>query len=240
MPDKIVRLEPKGPEGKLVKPGAPFKAEWMATDQPVTHGYRYIDDVASGVWVGVWEATPFTMTPHLYSYNEFQFVQEGSVTLVNTSGGETTIRAGECFVVPQGWDGYWKQTEYVRKFSFGFKNAAWEPTDQTSPQVIKLDPKLATEVFVDVSGQFAVGVCDTTASHRKAVASTRHEWMHILEGSVTVTDDAGTAHGFSAGDTFLVPLGTVCDWTCTEYLRAIYCHFQPNAQAAEKRSAALR
>ena len=54
--------------------------------------------------------------------------------------------------------------------------------------------------FTDASGQFSVGVWDTTAYRRKPMTSACHEWMHIVEGSVTLTDAEGQAHCFVAGD----------------------------------------
>jgi uncharacterized cupin superfamily protein len=117
----------------------------MATDQPIKHGYRWIDDIEGGVWAGVWEATPFTMAPHLYTANEFMLVLEGSVAMVEIDGRETTICAGESFVVPYGWDGYWKQTGFLRKFSFGFIDPSWqEPANRASLQIIKPDHKRQT------------------------------------------------------------------------------------------------
>lgn len=259
MLNTIVRIELNGPDGKLKRLDRPFRAEIMATDQPVTHGYRYIDDVEGGLWVGVWEATPFTMTPHVMPYSEFMLVVKGSVTMVESSGGEITIRAGESFVNPQGQDGYWKQTEVFRKFSFGFRDPTWkEPANRVPPAVIKLDHngKLeacpppsaelllgsapvqhAHEWFGDVTGQFAAGVWDTTAYHSKPIASPCHDWRHVLEGAVTLTDTAGTAHRFTVGDTFLIPLGVVCDWRCDEYLRTVYCNFQPKVKMRDSRTA---
>ena len=49
MLDKIVRIEPDGPDGKLKLLDRPFPAEIMATDQPIKHGYRYLDDVEGGL-----------------------------------------------------------------------------------------------------------------------------------------------------------------------------------------------
>ncbi|HME22515.1 MAG TPA: hypothetical protein VKI44_14440, partial [Acetobacteraceae bacterium] len=126
------------------------------------------------------------------------------MTLVNTSGGEITIRAGESFVIPQGRDGYWKQLEFFCKFAFSFRNPSWrKPTDPTTLNVVKLDHKAklepcqppaaellsgpppvqhAHEWFVDVSGQLTVGIHDTTTFHHKPIRSPRYDWRHILEG----------------------------------------------------------
>jgi uncharacterized cupin superfamily protein len=252
VPNKILRIEAGGPAGALPPQNTTFPAHWMATEQPVKHRHGYIDDVGEGITCGVWQATPFTMTPHLYSINEFMLVLQGSVTLVNTGGGETTVRAGDSFVVPQGWDGYWKQLEFFRKFAFSFRNPSWrKPADPTALKIVKLDHKArlepcqpppaellsgqlpmqhAHEWFVDVSGQLAVGVHDTTAFHQKPVHSPRHDWRHVLEGSVSLTDEAGKVHRFVTGDTFVVPLGVVCDWRCDDHLRTVYCTFQPNGR----------
>src|SRR5262249_55653439 len=89
----------------------------------------------------------------------------------------------------------------------------------------------AHEWIVDGTGQWAVGVWDTTTYRRKPMPFPHHELMHILEGSVVLRDDAGKTHSFAAGDTFLILRGTVCDWECGEYLRKIYCTFRPESGA---------
>jgi uncharacterized cupin superfamily protein len=121
--------------------------------------------------------------------------------------------------------------------------------------VIKLDPKVALapstppgadmliagkpiqnthQYFEDASGQWTVGIWDTTAYHRKLIDFPRHELMHLYEGSVTLLDDQGNAQTFKAGDTFFVPLGNRNAWKCEGYLKKIYCIFQPTAAAAIK------
>ena len=85
------------------------------------------------------------------------------------------------------------------------------------------------EYFKDATGQFTVGVWDTTAYHRKLIDFPRHELMHLLNGSVTFTDDKGETQTFRAGDTFIVPLGTPNSWKSEGNLRKIYCIFQPSS-----------
>jgi uncharacterized cupin superfamily protein len=88
------------------------------------------------------------------------------------------------------------------------------------------------QYFADMTGQWTVGVWDSTPYHRKTIPFPRHELMHILEGEVTITEDGQPPRTFKAGDTFVVPMGTPCDWKTTEYIRKIYCIFQPKAAAA--------
>ena len=73
---------------------------------------------------------------------------------------------------------------------------------------------------------------NSTAFQRKTIDFPRHELMHILEGAVTITEDGQPPRTFKAGDTFVVPMGTPCDWKTTAYIRKIYCIFQPKAAAA--------
>ncbi len=88
--------------------------------------------------------------------------------------------------------------------------------------------------YADLTGQWTVGVWSSTPYHRKTIPFPRHELMHILEGEVTITEDGQPPRTFKAGDTFVVPLGTLCDWKSTVDIRKFYCIFQPKAEAAAK------
>jgi uncharacterized cupin superfamily protein len=70
-------------------------------------------------------------------------------------------------------------------------------------------------------------VWQTTGYTRKLIDFPRHELMHLLEGSVTFTDDEGQQKTFKAGDTFFVPLGTPNAWKSEGTLKKIYCIIQP-------------
>ena len=80
--------------------------------------------------------------------------------------------------------------------------------------------------FTDATGQMTVGVWDTTEMHTKPLPFARNELMHILEGTVTITDGDGTATTFSAGDTFLVPQGMSYQWDSEGYVKKIFCIFK--------------
>jgi uncharacterized cupin superfamily protein len=186
-------------------------------------------------------------------------VLEGAVTIVDAKGGETTIRAGESFIIPKGLPCVWKQTGYMRKFFVIFDDASGlAAKDPAALRVLRPDPKAALapstgpaaevllsaaptqhdrQYFADLTGQWTVGVWDTTAYHRKTIDFQRHELMHLLEGAVTLTEEGQPPQTFRAGDTFFVPLGTRCDWQTTGYLRKIYCILQPKAAAATKEAA---
>jgi uncharacterized cupin superfamily protein len=244
----IVRFEPNGPTGEL-KRLDDFPTSILETDQPVQHGYSYFEDSEHGFFTGVWRCTPFITKLRPYPFHEFMLILEGSVTIVESGGRETRIRAGEAFVIPQGLNCQWKQTGPLRKYYTIFEDASGRQfADHAALRVVRPDPRdrlkespppptelllssapvqHALEWFVDVSGQWAVGVWETTAYRRKSIPFPQHELMRILDGSVKLTDQSGKTHCFTAGDTFLIPSGTVCEWNCSGYLRKIYCRFQP-------------
>ena len=49
-----------------------------------------------------------------------------------------------------------------------------------------------------------------------------YEFVQMLEGAVTITEEDGTPHIFKAGDTFFVPKGTVCSWKIDRYVKKFY------------------
>ncbi len=65
---------------------------------------------------GVWEASPYKCRLDNYKCDEFCVVLEGSVTMIEEDGREETYRAGDTFLIPKGFTGFWKQTETMKKF----------------------------------------------------------------------------------------------------------------------------
>ena len=248
----IIPFAAKGPTGSLERLDD-FPASILESDQPIQHGLTYLEDSKHGFTAGVWDCTPFVTTLHSYSFNEFMLILEGSVTIILSDGRETKIHSGEAFAIPQGLNCQWKQTEYLRKFYTIFEDASeHHDGDHAALGIVRPDPRgrltkspppptemllspvpvqHAHEWFVDATGQWAVGVWDTTAYRRRRMPFPHHELMHIVEGSVVLSDEAEKTHSFAAGDTFLIPRGTVCDWECSKYLRKIYCVFRPKTAA---------
>jgi uncharacterized cupin superfamily protein len=245
----IVRFDPNA----TLERWPDFPPEEVAEGTPVQRGRMWIDDKARGLTAGIWDCTAMTSPWMDYPVNEFMIVLEGEVTIIE-EGRETTIKAGESFILPKGLRCIWKQQGYMKKFFVIFDDVATRAKGK-GLRVIKPDPKEALapstppgadllisgkpsqhahEYFEDASGQWTVGIWDTTAYHRKLIDFSRHELMHLIEGAVTMTDDQGRAQTFKAGDTFFVPLGNRNSWKCDGYLKKIYCIFQPKVAAAIK------
>lgn len=222
-----------------------FPQSEIASGSRAQRGHAWFEDKAIGLTAGIWEAEANISHWMNYPVTEFMLVLEGEVVIVEETG-ETRIGSGESFIIPKGLRCRWTQVGRVKKFFVILDSA--EAAGSNPLKVIKVDPKVqlqpstppsqdilhsavptqhAHEYFEDATGQFTVGIWDTTGYHRKLLDFNRYELMHLLEGSVTFTDDKGKSQTFKAGETFFVPLGTPNSWKSEGYLRKIYCIFQP-------------
>ena len=56
-----------------------------------------------------------------------------------------------------------------------------------------------------------------------------YEFVQLLEGEVTITEEDGTAHPFKAGGACFVPKGTVCSWNTSGYIKKYYSILDPGS-----------
>ena len=66
------------------------------------------------------------------------------------------------------------------------------------------------------------GVWESAPCREEIEAYPAHELMTVLSGSVTLTDQNGSAETFTTGDTFFVAKGSKVTWEITETLRKFY------------------
>ncbi len=81
--------------------------------------------------------------------------------------------------------------------------------------------------FQDSSKQMLSGTWDCTAGKWQADYSAKSEFCHILSGKVVLTDEAGTASTFGAGDSFVIPMGFMGTWEVLEEVRKLYVIVTP-------------
>lgn len=67
------------------------------------------------VEVGIWECAPGRFPTAKAGVGEVAQILVGSATLTHEDGTETTVRAGDTVVTPDGWRGTWTVHETVRK-----------------------------------------------------------------------------------------------------------------------------
>lgn len=215
------------------------------------YGYLWLDDAASGLMVGVWACSPMTGRIGPWSTNEMMILLEGAVTIVHADGSRLDVTAGEAFVIPKGTVCSWQQEGDLKKF-FVIHNDSSGLT-ATNPDTLKarkidlaaplapvegpdaallLSPAPTCReavAFTDLTGQLTTGVWSATPYRRAAVPFPRHELMYVVDGTVTLNDDAGRAETFVAGETCFVPKGAVVGWSSDAPVRKLFCSFTPNS-----------
>jgi uncharacterized cupin superfamily protein len=217
---QLIRLQPTGPNGDLDR-WDDIPAAEIETGQPVQRGHYYVKDSALGFGAGVWDCTAFNSKKQSYNFHEFMLILEGSVTVVEEDRLETTVRAGESFIVPKGVVHRWLQPEYIRKYfvTFDGRGTPFRATDR----VVKLDPQHVRDCFVDATGRWTAGIRDVAGQDRRSASSAHYELIHVLDGAVTVTSGQERPETFQAGDSFLAQPDGILNRGRESRLRLLYC-----------------
>lgn len=79
------------------------------------------------------------------------------------------------------------------------------------------------------AGNLFVGMWDSEAFESELRPFPCYEFVMLLEGEVTITEERGTAQTFRAGDAFFVPKDTVCSWKTEGYVKKLYAILDPTA-----------
>ena len=244
----IIRLEPNGPADTGLIREEPDPSDYQ-TSPPILNGHVYYFNEDIGLYVGVWDSTISQEVFGPYKMDEFMWLIEGQVTMINENGDATVVKAGEAFVIPKGYPCSWKQEGYLKKFYMIYDapnsslpespsvnkiilpraDAQMKILDTSDPFVIKGEAPVQKDYscYEDTTGKMFVGTWESSPFESEIAPFPYHELAHILEGSVTITDEIGKEHAFKAGDTFFVAEGTVCSWKTSEMFRKFYAMFQP-------------
>lgn len=82
--------------------------------QPVQRTWNHFTSTDEKFFSGIWEAEPGCWKI-AYTENEFCRILEGESVLRDNQGNEITLRAGDNFVIPSGFQGEWQVVEKTRK-----------------------------------------------------------------------------------------------------------------------------
>ncbi len=246
-----ILLEPHGPADGGLSAWEPIAPASLTAGQPCQRGHQYYTDASGQLSAGVWDCTPMSTVVEPYEVNEFMLLLEGSVTIAQRDGPAETLRAGDCFVIPKGLPCAWQQSEYLRKFYVIFDDRSGaRPLDPNTHTVTRLhlhqalppdtapDASLCIgalpeqhrfDAFEDASGQMRVGLWDSTALHTRPLSAMHDEFVHLLEGELTITPADDEPHRFHAGQSFILPRHLRYHVDSDGYLRTLYCRFTPRA-----------
>ena len=244
---KVIRLEPAGPADTGLSAMELDQADFQS-ELPEQHLHEYFADEAIGLSVGVWTTTDMLESFGPYPGDEFMWVLEGQVAMIDGDGNATHIKQGESFCIRDGIPISWKQEGFLRKFYMTYDNpnaptpdiasaeggvlvlhparlqSGLTKMDSTDPFQIKGEAPIQHDsmAFTNDAGNMFVGMWDSTSFESEMQPFPCHEFVQLLEGEITITQGDGTVHQFKAGDAFFTPEGTVCSWKTSGYVKKLY------------------
>ncbi|MER8748007.1 cupin domain-containing protein [Mesorhizobium sp. M1050] len=122
-PIRVIRLTPDGDPVTGMTPWEPISHNNVIAGEPKERRHRFYvgERVQPGqVYVGIWEATQYTEELKNYPDDEFMYVIEGSVTIIEEDGRKNTFVKGDSFFMPSGFNGIWEQKETMKKYFMVF------------------------------------------------------------------------------------------------------------------------
>ena len=113
---KVVRLLPGGdPESGLT---VERHAGDIFEGNPVEAAHRFFNeprDNIKSVRAGVYEGSGYAERVVDYPCDEMAMILEGEVEIVDEDGASHVFRSGECYFMPIGFNGIWRQSDGFRK-----------------------------------------------------------------------------------------------------------------------------
>ncbi|MCP4010242.1 MAG: DUF861 domain-containing protein [Proteobacteria bacterium] len=245
---RIIRLEAHGP-AETGMPEMTCNPNDFASELPTQTLHVYYQDDELGLSVGVWTTSPMQEAFGPYPGDEFIYLLEGGFKMVDGDNHVLdSYKQGDYVYFRNAAPVSWVQEEQLRKFYITYLNPDREiPQGVPAKGAVKsVDPSVTenqmdvmetTDPFI-INGQkptqrdynfftndsedMFVGLWDSTPFESDMAPFPCFEFVCLLEGEITITEENGTAHDFSKGDVFFVPKGTVCSWKTTSYVKKYY------------------
>ena len=114
--------------------------------------------------------------------------------------------------------------KFCRLLANGHPQEGMQPSSFTTPGTFTTSDETDNNYtfFQTDDESIMTGVWESAPCKEEIDSYPDHEMMTIISGSVTLTDENGSAETFTAGDTFFIAKGTKCTWEITETLRKFY------------------
>ncbi|WP_339673457.1 cupin domain-containing protein [Dasania marina] len=105
-PQETIPAQPTVAGIIIPKADAPLSAMRTAAPFAVTQGaapqeHVCYTDVTGKFIAGTWASEAFESAPQAFPYNEFAYVQAGSISLYDEAGNEQCFNAGDAFFIPE-------------------------------------------------------------------------------------------------------------------------------------------
>jgi uncharacterized cupin superfamily protein len=116
MRTKVVRLLSTGDQETGLTPGSYAGDVFEGTPIEATH--RFFNEARENiksVRAGVYEGTAYAENVVNYPCDEMALIVEGEVEIIDEDGTSQVFRPGECYFMPIGFTGVWRQSDGFRK-----------------------------------------------------------------------------------------------------------------------------
>ena len=186
----------------------------------------YYENKHLGLYLGIQDSHHKNNTAQLSNGHEFVTILTGSVNIKNNKTGNIdTVKKGQSFVLPSGYDYHWQQHDYLRKLHLIYQPPA--PTDcRTNPhkQLMLIDEESDTPwqstsdgshkivIFQSPDEKFTAGLWRAKHIKTKEISFPYNEFMLIKYGCLLCTQAQGHVIKVNAGEALFVPQGARCAW----------------------------
>jgi uncharacterized cupin superfamily protein len=110
---EIIRIDEQSGEAETLRLDAARLAP--GSPSPKQTARNLFTDATGRFFSGIWSSSPGAWRV-AYTENELCVLTQGRVRITGSSGRSWTFSAGDCFVVPAGFEGVWEVLEDARKF----------------------------------------------------------------------------------------------------------------------------
>ena len=101
--------------------------------------------------------------------------------------------------------------------------------DVTPEKLIRGESRQSTlNMFSDPGNEFHCGIWEGAPALWR-VSYSEHEFCHILQGRICITDETGTSVTVGPGDNFVIAAGFKGTWETLETAKKIYAVFERGA-----------
>lgn len=118
----VIALSKDGLSGSPMEPCSVVPPEAVLHGEANETGAMHLEADKGKFLIGTWECTPYAENLAYPDLNEFCVVISGRVALTDADGTTTEFGAGDCYIVPKGFDGKFEVLETLRKIYVIYNN----------------------------------------------------------------------------------------------------------------------
>jgi uncharacterized cupin superfamily protein len=111
---KCIRL-PTGAAVAGLEPTDYIPPESLQSGDPKERGRSFYADQTGQLDAGIWQCEPNRHVLEAAPYDEFVYLLEGQIDVIDDEGGVESFKAGDSFMMPRGCKCTWDVKQAVRK-----------------------------------------------------------------------------------------------------------------------------